>query len=311
MKIYYALIAYLIIFKVLAGENSLGCQQIVEENKNFTHCLAKIPDYPEPVHIYIPAKLNLNKPINMNIHFHGHNLKGYSHFDKKYGDYGSYLEKSNINSVLIIPESKGECSTYDQYFKTPLKSAQFIQSAKELFPEKMNINSLTFSGHSGAYRVLNTVLGQSDLEEKIKLPIKGVGLFDATYGNTSNIEKFAANKLKTGKNFLLFNSYVSGVKATAEPLSAALKDRFNKLINNDLNEILIANKECLDQINKTSSSDQASDLTKASLKILVNERLKIIPMPSTSFPANTTKLDLHFGILKEHGMAEYFRDLAF
>jgi hypothetical protein len=111
--------------KLHADDSFGGCLKLINENEDYTHCLSKVPTYPEPVHIYIPKKLDRTKPINLNIHFHGHNLAGYNHFDKKYGDYGDFLSKGNSNSVLVIPESKGNCATYDNFFKSNEDSFNF------------------------------------------------------------------------------------------------------------------------------------------------------------------------------------------
>ena len=295
-------------FNIHADESLGGCQKVVEENKDYTHCLSKVSNYPEPVHIFIPKKLDKTKPISMNIHFHGHNLAGYDHFDKKYADYGDFLSKSKINSILVIPESKGNCSTYDKFFQSADNSYDFINASKKLFTP-LAITSLSLSGHSGAYRVLNTIMGHRNLEENIKIPVSGVGLFDATYGSTNSIEEFAIKKLKTGKAFLFFDSYVSGKKATAETLSLALKQKIDKLSLVPDNNIIEANQDCIFKINKNHMDSKIGELSSPAFKYLIDSRFKFVPLASSSFSDSTPVFDLHFGILKSHGLTEYLEDL--
>lgn len=294
--------------QILADNNLGGCQIVVEENDNYTHCLNTLAQYPEPVHIFIPKKLDKSKPIGMNIHFHGHNLQGYSHFDKKYADYGEFLSKAKTNSILVIPESRGNCETYDKFFKSPKDSFDFINNSKTLFtPLKMN--SLTFSGHSGAYRVLNSIFGHHGLEENINIPVNGVALIDATYGSVSNIEEFAIKKLKKGKSFLFFDTYVSGKKATAEKLSLLLKDKIKKMSLAPDALIIEANQDCINMINQNQIDVKIAELSSPAFKLLIESRFKFVPLPSSSYPEKTPVLDLHFGILKTHGLTEYFEEL--
>ncbi len=294
--------------KLHADDGLGGCLKVISENEDYTHCLSKVSTYPEPVHVYIPKKLDRKKPINLNIHFHGHNLAGYDHFDKKHGDYGDFLSKGNSNSVLVIPESKGNCATYDKFFKASEDSFEFIKSSKNLFAP-LEVKSLTLSGHSGAYRVLNTLLGHPKLEENIKIPVKGVALFDATYGQTINIEDFALKKLREGSPFLFFDSYVSGKKATAEALSLSLKQKIEKMSLIPDNNIIQANQDCLKNIAISNIDSKLNSLSFPALKYLIDSRFKFAPLPSNAFPENSTVLDLHFGILKAHGLTEFFEDL--
>ena len=94
------------------------------------------------------------------------------------------------------------------------ENGTYLIKSKNIF-DSIKISTLSFSDHSGAFRVLNTIWRNPKLEEFASVPIKGVALFDATYGSTLNIENFALKKLNEGKTFLFFDSFISGPKATA------------------------------------------------------------------------------------------------
>lgn len=195
------------------------CQKLIASSNEFTHCENKIGNYPEVVHVYIPKNLDSTKPINLNIHFHGHNIEGYNH----YLNMGELLVSSESNSILMIPSSLGKCTTYDQYFSNYSRTQEFLQSALKF--SEIPFNTLSFSGHSGAYRVLRTIFSYDGLEEKLGVVIKGVGLFDATYSNIDSIISFALKQRTSG--FVFYDSFVSGDAGTADEISMSLKRKYS------------------------------------------------------------------------------------
>jgi hypothetical protein len=209
----------------------INCVPLPDSNEDMLHCKTKINSYPEVIHFYIPQHLSSNLPLQLFTHFHGHNLAGYDHFSKIYGDYGSYLLSSNANAVLIIPESLGNCTTYDNFFADQVKAEQFfleIENEVESMTSK-KINSLALSGHSGAYRVLNRLIGYTNKGLGLLKLVSAVGMFDATYGPTPEINKWTKNNSDQKNNFLFYDAFVTGSNATAEDGSLALKKQFKDL----------------------------------------------------------------------------------
>jgi hypothetical protein len=242
-----------------------ACQTLVEDTKTYTHCTTRIGTYPNIVHIYIPKGLVDDELVSLNIHFHGFNI-GYNHFDKTFGDYGHYLAESGHPTILIIPESDGKCATYDKYFKNQ-NLISFVEESKKIL-SPLKIDSLSFSAHSGAYKVLNVIFGIDQLEKSIG-EIKGVALYDATYGSIINIENFVANKIKEKKLFLFFDSYLVGT--LTEKLSNTVKSRLDKI----------------------------------SLNSEHKKNIKFIPV----LRGNRSPIEAHFGILRDHGVLEFFTGL--
>ncbi len=308
MKIVFFILVVLFSRCILATDKTSGCHKLLDETKDYLHCLNQFSSYPEVVHVFIPKNLDPSQPINLNIHFHGHNIEGWDHFDKKFGDYGDFLAKSNKNSILVIPASTGKCTTYDQFFHSPQNGFKFLNETKLLFLP-IKFGGISFSGHSGAYRVLNTIFGYDKLEDNLKLPVIGVGLFDATYGSTANIEDFAINKLKNGRSFLFYDSYVSGPKATAEALSVKLKNRIGQINLTHDSHFLDANKHCLDKINHSFFDNKIDSLSRPIVKMLIDQRFKFVPMDSKDFAPNSSILDLHFALIKQQGLSDFFKQL--
>lgn len=194
---------------------SASCLPESDSRPEMLHCKSKFDDYPAPVHFFIPQ----NSSAHYFVHFHGHNLDGFSHFDKRWGDYGQYLLNSKSNSVLVIPESVGKCTTYDTFFVDPIKTVKFF-AAVENEIQTLTYESATIqgiSGHSGAYRVLNRLAGYANQNFSSLAQIKAIGMFDATYGETPEISKFVQTK-----HALFYDAFVTGPKATTEDLSRVL-----------------------------------------------------------------------------------------
>lgn len=183
------------------------CLPEADSTAEMTHCKIKVGDYPRPVHLYF-SQPHSEKYF---VHFHGHNLEGFSHFDKRWGDYGQYLLNSKADAVLVVPESEGKCSTYDTYFADPIRTKNFFD---ELEKETNTSVLVGMSGHSGAYRVLNRL---SAYANKNLLSFKAIGLFDATYSDTPEIKTYVREK-----KIFLMDAFVTGPQATTEDLSREL-----------------------------------------------------------------------------------------
>lgn len=225
---------FLLVFIIFSQPVSalVGCVPTADSDSHIIHCKMIVGNYPRPVHVYIPESIQKNESLKVLLHFHGHNLAGYDHFYRTkntgegYGDYAAFLLKSKINGVLIIPESLGNCSTYDSFFADPIRTSLFLNSLEKIIDNEISTNDRQWiiSGHSGAYRVLNKLAGYFNQDKTGLLQnVLGIGLFDATYGNVSNIELWIKNKGEKNEDFIFYNSYVSGAKATAEPGSVRLQ----------------------------------------------------------------------------------------
>lgn len=218
-------ILFIASFQISAEE--FFCQKTIEDNETYTHCLNQYSFYPRPIHFYVPKR----DPEHLFVHFHGHNLAGYDHFKRTaipgegYGDYGHFLADSQVNGILVIPESAGNCTTYDQFFSSQNNSELFFSEIKKLTKLKKNIH---FSGHSGAYRVLNRLTGfiiSNKIPSLSKL--SSIGLFDATYGEIPFIEAWLQRQLAGNNEFYFFNAFISGNKATAEAISRLLMKKYS------------------------------------------------------------------------------------
>lgn len=223
------------------------CQKLIEDNENYLHCSNRIAYYSLPFHFFYPKNLDANKSVTINLHFHGHNLNGYDHFYKTknpgegYGDFGSFLVQSKLNGIFIVPESYGNCATYDNEFKSEANAVAILNELIELNPASEV--KLSLSGHSGAYRVLKTIFSIQDLENKISTQIIGIGLFDATYSTIDSILNFKENN----SDFIFFDSYVDGAKGTTDDISNQLKSKYNSKENFYFYPVPSTDESVLDQ----------------------------------------------------------------
>ena len=206
------------------------CKIQPDSNLEVLHCTKSVGNYPKPVHLYIPTKLDLNKKVETFVHFHGHNI-GHDHFYKTknpgegYGDYGNFLVSSEVNGVLAIPESDGNCNTYDSYFANPKNANTFVNGILSTVNAKES--ALHLSGHSGAYRVLNRLASYAnDGSAQSLKEVHSIGLFDATYGSIAHIEAWTKKHYQARDKFLFYNTFIDGPKATASRISLELKEKY-------------------------------------------------------------------------------------
>jgi len=272
------IVAALILFSLCLSLSAQECVKLSDSTDLVTHCKTMIVDYPRPVHFYIPQNLSSEKKLKLFVHFHGHNIEGYNHFDKRWGDYGSYLIESKANAVLVIPESVGNCTSYDSFFAKSANSARFFLQLEKKVEElaQFKIHSLVLSGHSGAYRVLNRLMKDVNNGEDYfsATPLVALGLFDAIYGPIPEIVNWVEENATTRhseelRDFLFYEAHVAGPKATTEEGSKTLIAKFKNL---------------------------------SSEKIIFKS---VMGLDSESL------LDQHFAILKRGSLANFWKNLAF
>ncbi len=203
-----------------ASANEVNCTRSPDSTDELLHCKTTLKSYPRPVHFFIPAKLSDTPQIF--VHFHGHNLEGYDHFNPLYGNYGQYLLNSHANAIVVVPESLGKCTTYDTFFANKDNSAQFFSELENHLAGKV----VALSGHSGAYRVLNRLMGYVNAKAFLQ-DVKALGMFDAAYGATPEINKWVHAHAED--NILFFMAYVTGDKATTEDGALLLKKDFKQI----------------------------------------------------------------------------------
>jgi hypothetical protein len=163
-------------------------------------CKGKVESYPEPIRIYIPKSYKKNSK-RLAIHFHGNNSTSTSrdnsvHFSDNRADFNRWLQESDSDNLLILPDSLGWTKTYDTHFPSSNPAAaasnfdKFIDSIEEATGSE--IHTISLSAHSGAYRTV----GALSLAESTRLSqIDAVGLFDAVYGRASQLSNWIS-KLK-------------------------------------------------------------------------------------------------------------------
>ncbi len=185
-------------------------------------CIGRVPNYPQPVRIYVPENYVRTGQEPLALHFHGHNIAGSaesSHFVNGYGDFEKWLANSGSGQLLVIPTSTGASATYNALFRpeSPREAGEnfnrLISSLEDVTGTAFN--DLAVSGHSGAYAAIGALgLVSQDRPEGARVrQISGIGLFDAVYGRSNQIMNWA-NRLNTQRT-LLYNLYAEPGSTTA------------------------------------------------------------------------------------------------
>ncbi len=148
--------------------------------------------YPADVHysdssvaIFIPKNFNEKNKTDFVFYFHG----WYNNIDTTLSNFQiiEQFYSSNKNAILIFPE--GPRNSPDSFGGKFEDSSGFYNFMKELsgYLEKNNIirskevGSIILSGHSGAYKIISSIIHSGGMTEKIS----EVYLFDALYDKLS------------------------------------------------------------------------------------------------------------------------------
>lgn len=152
--------------------------------------------------VYVPKHFNKNKPWHFFLWFHGSTNNIQSTIEQF--KLREQLILSGVNSIIIMPEAaKNAPESYAGNWEQANNFNYFMEDVKlKLKSEKIvdNVtaeNQIIIAGHSGAARVLVRVMDYSSIS------IRGILLFDAIYGNETNIIAC----LKKHNNCKLINLY--------------------------------------------------------------------------------------------------------
>jgi hypothetical protein len=156
-------------------------------------CRGTVTGYPQPVNIYIPPQFQKRSQVPLALHLHGHNFidpeSSAVHFNisSGNGDYGKMLAKSGANSLLVIPESLGNCDTYKNYFKKPTDLDQLLKSVEE--KTGLGTSRLSLSSHSGGDRTMDLFASWylSGNPGEALAKTQNIGLFDSLYGQRKSL----------------------------------------------------------------------------------------------------------------------------
>ena len=192
------------------------------------------------VFIYVPKGYDLDKKLNLVLHFHGHlsssRIQKYGEsktFEKEViqrFDFLKMVKQSEQNAIIIIPESSNKNKTHLKYFGSEKKFNYFLGNITNLLSKvslysKNQELSPVFTAHSGAYKVIAQMSGFSALWFK---SVDAVILYDATYGRVSQLTEvvFKLKEASPDASFVCF--YLSGT-ATARS-ATQLSSEVNKTL---------------------------------------------------------------------------------
>ena len=156
-------------------------------------CQGRLGDYPLPVDIFIPPGLSTSQPLAIAYHLHGWwQAAADSPFVGVNGDYGSFLAATQLNLILVIPESQGKNATYASALGTPDQLNRFLTQIEATLASAGIANDANtpklLSAHSGAYVELGLIgtWAAAGLIPRLQ-SLKGTALLDSAYGYRSGL----------------------------------------------------------------------------------------------------------------------------
>lgn len=198
---------FLLLTSALASlpESDFSCRKVsVSSSCQVQECVGELKPYPQTVAIIVPEKAQ----GRLRLHFHGFseamqgdlplgpfnqaydwNHLGYptivlarsAHEQKKQDGpakilkaYGMHRSACSRNEVVVVPLSRGKCTTYKEYFQTAVALPSLLSKLREFFVLK----ELTLSGHSGAGAVIRRLL---ELDPMALDEFQKVILYDGFY----------------------------------------------------------------------------------------------------------------------------------
>lgn len=163
--------------------------------------------YPEEVAIYVADGFS-GKADSVIVHLHGFllnrpELGRMEKFDDVLREFQFdklLNEASLLNSVLVVPSSRGKCETFKNVLSVKSEYESFLVKTIAVLIEKkivIDASSVNFvlSSHSGSYSTIAQILGFSckDVELCSQKKLLGVNLFDALYGKIDDFVTFRVN----------------------------------------------------------------------------------------------------------------------
>lgn len=195
---------------------SFSC--VLTSEANGYRCRGKLAIYPDFINYFIPV--NVENPITtLAIHFHGFNICGTTacHFNLKddSGNYGKFLSQKSRHSILVVPESQGNITTYSNYFKSPIIFDSFVNEVISAVQNTylVNFEDFKISSHSGSDRLINlfgkwqTTL-KPENQSQVLQKVNSIALFDSLYAYREHIPVWISKLAITNPKFRFLGSYI-------------------------------------------------------------------------------------------------------
>ena len=190
--------------------------------------------------VLLPKNFDQNKKFDLIVYFHGWNNSNENATEEF--QLVEQLNNSNKNAVLIFPEgpknapdSFGGKLEKANYFKYLIDD--IVKQSKNYRLDLNSYNNIILAGHSGAYRVIATILNRGGLTENISHVI----LFDGLYGQ---IEKYSHWLKNYNGKFINLITENGGTKKESDEFLKNLDDwniSYFKSMSNDLSKSQLNN----------------------------------------------------------------------
>jgi hypothetical protein len=165
--------------------------------------------------VFIPRGFRSDRPLDLAVHIHG----WWNNVDSVLVQFrlAEQLTASRKNAALVIPQGpKGAPDSHGGRLEDEGGFRRFIEDVgRELHARRLvstpTVRHVVLSGHSGAYRMISSILLRGGANERIT----EVYLFDALYGQ---LEKYGHWLTQEQDRFVAVYCDSGGTKATTESL---------------------------------------------------------------------------------------------
>lgn len=156
--------------------------------------------YSQPVVVLIPD--GVTQPSRVLLHFQGYRGvcgdDSTSQFIDKFGWLGLMPRLRTLNAIGVFPRSTGKETTYSNELVP-----RFSLFVKWIYEELQRPSAdWIFTGHSGAYMPIGSVLSQ---QSKLKLNLNAIILLDATYSQNNSYYAKWEKAARTNPNMSVYS----------------------------------------------------------------------------------------------------------
>jgi hypothetical protein len=130
-------------------------------------CVGRVEGYPRPVAVVIPVGYERTGGARIVLHLHGFNLSPERPLEAFLSGADDRLEAGFVESgrraILVVPHSRGRCDDFNASLAGPAAFRRFTANVASLLrsaglTERPGIETLTLTGHSGAYEPIAAIL---------------------------------------------------------------------------------------------------------------------------------------------------------
>jgi hypothetical protein len=192
-------------------------------------CHGRLEGYTQPVAVLVSDRFDASKPAQEIFHFHGLNPSRTLQqiVDEPLYGFTSNLEKSDANTILVIPYDQGDLLQFKSQLTRPENVERLFADLRRR-TEISKSKSLSLTAHSAGGGPMSTLLKNLNRNSPLGLaPLKKIGIFDALYGEDKFIHEYAMAHPDVSITQVMSNSYRSSLALSDAMIKADRRKQIN------------------------------------------------------------------------------------